>query len=838
MGDEVKIHFQASNMWPLTEKLGVVPLRELLIVSQYKFVPRLAFEDYLKDIKFNFKQQIVTSAKKKANEYRAANPQSPLNADQVTMIAMYTAENNCGSDNFYSQLNLAVRTRGNLLIWMDAIYLLDQALRLLPGEAREVKRGVSFAADLSKYKAGHVVVWSQFSSTSADSQVASTFSHSGGTLYSLKLKGGRDISEISLVPAEQELLLPLATEFIVEEVSGNHIQLRQIDTSPVFGAFRRLPGTHGAQSLDVWNLLRSAAFHAILFAASPDPELKAFADEMWGLLEHLVRTSLQLKSATWETELKTMNPYRHVAAQVLAWTFVQNKQVDPGVIEEMACHPTEFFDPSLRVSAATIAAATAGAQGVFSVLQFASAGAIAGPRFEVKVHGYENVVCLKDIETEIKEALDAPRGNKSTPSSQLPPLVLLSQLRAESADPTVLRLPIFYNSLPLLCMVALAQIALPVKLKADPKSFMERIMAYFRSFFGGSTLEACAEVLYHERLEALCTRHFKAALGQSVAELEVLLEQGTRGDALEALFGGKNQSGTRIFVETARSLARCRQILLTHRLLLVMGSQKAGKSTFAIAMGLQGSSATMDENTRDVSAHSFGKFHIIDCPAANDKDQIRTGLGRLLAHTADAAIILLEARNSNQNDSISLLQMSAEICTTNRMAVAIILNRADELFDGLRKDLMKEEKKVVQEAEKESDGESEDEDVVRQREQDQQKRLNEATQKKFGLRMKTLTDELVHKCPTVAQFPLYVSSLYPPVDIKAWWCRQRFVSSFDTVKHQVPLTHALDDFRDKKLIYGPRGLAAVLAQMCKSLGPNIFEELDTPAAKARFKLTW
>jgi hypothetical protein len=122
----------------------------------------------------------------------------------------------------YYLMNAALRdkVRSKVRPWRDYIWLLLHAMRMLPPATElMVYRGMKQVASSlpEDYSDGEEFVWSGFSSTASTISVMKTFLGSTGdrTMWQLELTEpvARDIRPFSLLPGENEILLPPNVQF-------------------------------------------------------------------------------------------------------------------------------------------------------------------------------------------------------------------------------------------------------------------------------------------------------------------------------------------------------------------------------------------------------------------------------------------------------------------------------------------------------------------------------------------------------------------------------------------------------------------------------------------------
>lgn len=135
----------------------------------------------------------------------------PLSSDDLGALADYTGPG-------YGDLNDALRNHtldASLSARVDA---LKAALAKLPPYEGLVIRGSNIPAEmLELYEPGEVVVEHAFLSTTKNPAVAQLPTFAGNVEFQILSKSGRDVSPYSTFPAEQEVLFPAGTNFLVVE---------------------------------------------------------------------------------------------------------------------------------------------------------------------------------------------------------------------------------------------------------------------------------------------------------------------------------------------------------------------------------------------------------------------------------------------------------------------------------------------------------------------------------------------------------------------------------------------------------------------------------------------
>lgn len=137
-------------------------------------------------------------------------PPADLTSDDLSALAHYTGIG-------YQDLNDALRSNavdGSQRARIDA---LNQALEKLPPYDGPVVRGSNLPPDvLAQYRPGEFVIEKGFLSTTVNPAVAQSPAFAGNVEFRIFSCTGRDISALSMFPAEQEILFPSHTRFFVE----------------------------------------------------------------------------------------------------------------------------------------------------------------------------------------------------------------------------------------------------------------------------------------------------------------------------------------------------------------------------------------------------------------------------------------------------------------------------------------------------------------------------------------------------------------------------------------------------------------------------------------------
>ena len=147
-----------------------------------------------------------------------------LSADEVLAVVAYTADAGSGKENsFYYHINNVLRQRKNESLRLLKPYLayFMGAMGKLPAVKATVYRGVPIYSDasdeLQKYEEGTKVHWSAFTSTSTDVESALEFRERGRPfiMFKIRVRNGRILSDYSLFPKENEVLLSPNSRFVV-----------------------------------------------------------------------------------------------------------------------------------------------------------------------------------------------------------------------------------------------------------------------------------------------------------------------------------------------------------------------------------------------------------------------------------------------------------------------------------------------------------------------------------------------------------------------------------------------------------------------------------------------
>jgi hypothetical protein len=138
-----------------------------------------------------------------------AHAAQPLTSEDLSALNNYTGLG-------HEDLNDALRTGTMDASQQARVEALNRALEKLPPHSGLVYRGTDLPPEvLAQYQPGAVVTEDAFVSTSVDPAVARSPAFAGNVEFRIVSKTGRDISSLSLISHEQEVLFPSGMQFYV-----------------------------------------------------------------------------------------------------------------------------------------------------------------------------------------------------------------------------------------------------------------------------------------------------------------------------------------------------------------------------------------------------------------------------------------------------------------------------------------------------------------------------------------------------------------------------------------------------------------------------------------------
>jgi NAD:arginine ADP-ribosyltransferase len=142
-----------------------------------------------------------------------------LTWDESAAIYLYTMP-----VPFFSRLNIAFRAenRNALKPWFAFLKLFTTALEKLPSTNATIWRGVNYDDTLS-FIDNDVHVWWNINSCSMNPNIVEPFLGESGTLFVIHAINGKDISSLSAIPDEQEVILMPGTRVRCRHESLNFI---------------------------------------------------------------------------------------------------------------------------------------------------------------------------------------------------------------------------------------------------------------------------------------------------------------------------------------------------------------------------------------------------------------------------------------------------------------------------------------------------------------------------------------------------------------------------------------------------------------------------------------
>lgn len=213
-------------------------LEELTSLNGYEHFPIVSLEDAVQPLVV-----LIPDLLEKVDlvKRRCTNPADGLTIDESASIMLYSMPWIPAENSFYKHLNATLRSRqrDKLERWFAYLKLFFTALDRLPSIHWIVHRGVK--DDVYRdYTIDQTVVWWGFSSCTTKLKVLESNIFFGRretrSLFTIECKNGKDIRKHSMIPFEDEVLIPAATQFkVISNLDQNHglhiIQLEEITPS-------------------------------------------------------------------------------------------------------------------------------------------------------------------------------------------------------------------------------------------------------------------------------------------------------------------------------------------------------------------------------------------------------------------------------------------------------------------------------------------------------------------------------------------------------------------------------------------------------------------------------
>jgi hypothetical protein len=137
------------------------------------------------------------------------SPTDPFTSDDLSALADYTGSG-------YRDLNDALRSNALDASQYARVEALNGALGKLPAYEGPVVRGTNLPPEvLARYRPDEYIIEKGFMSTTSNPVVAQSSAFAGNVEFRIVSTTGRDVSGVSMFPAEQEILFPAHTRFLV-----------------------------------------------------------------------------------------------------------------------------------------------------------------------------------------------------------------------------------------------------------------------------------------------------------------------------------------------------------------------------------------------------------------------------------------------------------------------------------------------------------------------------------------------------------------------------------------------------------------------------------------------
>jgi len=157
------------------------------------------------------------------HENRSYSNPHQLSTDEILAIRYFTY--GCGktemekSTYLYFHLNKALQSKDpeQIKVWNPFVKFLESALAKVPDTKQIAYRGIPTKEELPNYTSNRDINWIGFTSMSSKKEKATKFSGNEGIVFEIEMLNGKDISEYSMYPKENEFLLPRNQSFVVKE---------------------------------------------------------------------------------------------------------------------------------------------------------------------------------------------------------------------------------------------------------------------------------------------------------------------------------------------------------------------------------------------------------------------------------------------------------------------------------------------------------------------------------------------------------------------------------------------------------------------------------------------
>eukprot|EP01126_Amoeba_proteus_P014730 TRINITY_DN1650_c1_g1_i5.p1 TRINITY_DN1650_c1_g1~~TRINITY_DN1650_c1_g1_i5.p1 ORF type:complete len:366 (-),score=106.55 TRINITY_DN1650_c1_g1_i5:43-1140(-) len=216
-----------SNRFQLVLEKGIIcnvknTKGEFLFRLDPVFVPKVHLEDSIIPM-FSSYQEAKIEVEKRISKIPN---HGYLTENEIKSILFYTFEPNM-SDGIYKVINRLLAQRRKIDGWTNYLFYLTSALSKCPRDYGIVFRGIQSDKNLlednsTQYVPGRNVVWVGLTSCSKNQQTAQDFFQDATKpfkiLFEIEQYSGRNIKDFSLIPEEEEVLLPPNTVFEVVSV--------------------------------------------------------------------------------------------------------------------------------------------------------------------------------------------------------------------------------------------------------------------------------------------------------------------------------------------------------------------------------------------------------------------------------------------------------------------------------------------------------------------------------------------------------------------------------------------------------------------------------------------